>query len=211
LKWVLDIGCGPGIQTIQLAKLTDGNIIALDFQQKYLDELNRKAQQQGVAGKIKTVQGSMFELPFTTNQFDLIWSEGAIFIIGFEKGLTEWKSLLKTKGFMAVTHISWLKSDTPEEPKNFWQAAYPAITTIEENLAIIEKCGYKNLGHFVLPESAWWDDYYAPMENRLAMLREKYNGDENALARIAKSQQEINIYKKYADCYGYVFYIMQKL
>ncbi|MFO0699493.1 MAG: class I SAM-dependent methyltransferase [Nitrospira sp.] len=207
---LLDIGCGPGIQTIQLAQLTDGIITALDHEKKYLDELDKSAREQGVDGNIKTTQGSMFQLPFEAKSFDLIWSEGAIFIIGFEKGLREWRPLLKNGGLMAVTHLAWLKSDVPNEPKEFWQGAYPAITTIDENLKIVEQSGYTTLGHFVLPESAWWDEYYTPLEKRLAMLREKYKDNESALARIAESQQEIDVYRTYSDSYGYVFYIMQK-
>ena len=207
---ILDIGCGPGIQTIQLAKLTDGTIIALDYERKYLDELDTRAGEEGVGEKIKTIEGSMFELPFEPDSFDVIWSEGAIFIIGFEKGLTEWKPLLKNKGVMAVTHLSWLKPDIPNEPKEFWHAAYPAITTVDENVKIVAECGYENLAHFVLPESAWWDDYYTPMEKRLASLREKYADDAFALARIAESQQEIDMYRRYSGSYGYVFYVMRK-
>jgi|SRR3989344_3207658 len=207
---ILDIGCGPGIPTIQLAKITQGSLVALDYEQKYLNELNKNAREQDVLEKIKTVRGSMFELPFEQGSFDLIWSEGAIFIIGFEKGLTDWKQFLKNDGYLAVTHISWLKSDIPDEPKNFWKNAYPAINSIENNLKIIEQCGYKSVGHFVLPESAWWDDYYTPMEKRLTMLRERHKDNESALARIAESQQEIDVYRNYSDCYGYVFYIMQK-
>jgi ubiquinone/menaquinone biosynthesis C-methylase UbiE len=208
---ILDVGCGPGVQTLELAMLADGGITALDVRQDFLDTLRENASSQNKSAEITTVLGSMFEMPFEPMSFDLIWSEGAIFIIGFEKGLAEWRPFLKEQGFMAVTHISWLKPDVPEEPRTFWQTAYPEISSVEQNLATIERCGYKNIGHFVLPETAWWEDYYAPLEKRLGMLKEKYRDDPSAFALLEEELREIALYREYSDHYGYVFYLMQRV
>lgn len=206
---ILDIGCGPGMQTIELAKLSHGNIVALDYQERFLDHLNDEAKKAGVEKCIQTIQGSMFELPFAKNNFDVIWSEGAIYIIGFEKGLREWKALLKDKGYLAVTHLSWLKPEIPKEPRDFWAEHCPAITHIDENLKIATDLGYDNINHFVLPEASWWDNYYEPIERRLKVLREQYRGKTEALARIEETQSEIDLRKNYSEYYGYVFYILQ--
>jgi ubiquinone/menaquinone biosynthesis C-methylase UbiE len=209
---ILDVGSGPGMQTLELAKICNDAITALDNNRKLLDELERRAQGEGLDGKIKTTHGSMFSMPFDDGSFDLIWSEGAIFIIGFEEGLKEWKRFLKPSGYMAVTHISWLKSDIPHEPQAFWSQAYPkGLRSVDENLKIAANAGYKEVGHFTLPESAWWNDYYTPLENKLSPLREKYKDNSAALAQIEDTQQEINLYRKYSDCYGYVFYVLQKV
>lgn len=207
---ILDVGCGPGMQTIELAKLSGGNITALDYQQRFLDELNTRAKGAGVANQIRTAQGSMFELPFAADSFDVIWSEGAIYIIGLEKGLSEWKPLLKDGGYLAASHLSWLKPEIPDEPKQFWAKHYPAIAHVDENLKIATEAGYNNVGHFVLPESAWWDGYYTPIEAKLEKLRERYKGNDVALDRISKTQEEIDLRKNYSDYYGYVFYVLQK-
>jgi len=50
---VLDIGCGNGAQTIQLAKHIDGTILAVDNHQPFLDELQRRAEAEGVSDKIQ--------------------------------------------------------------------------------------------------------------------------------------------------------------
>jgi SAM-dependent methyltransferase len=130
---VLDIGCGPGAQTLALARLTNGTVTALDDSPALLDELGSRIDGTLTQGRIKPVLGSMFDLPFEHRAFDLIWSEGAIYIIGFEAGLKSWRPLQKDGGAIGVTHISWLKRDIPEEPRRFWNAAYPAITSMENN------------------------------------------------------------------------------
>lgn len=206
---LLDIGCGPGMQTIELAKISAGSILAVDTHQPFLDELARRTDQEGLIKRITTLNKSMFELDFEPGSFDVLWSEGAIYIIGFEKGLQEWKPFLKEGGYLAVTELAWLKPDPPADPKFFWDENYPGMKTLEENLVIFRGAGYREISHFVLPESSWWDDYYTPLEKRIVMLSEKYRNDEEAVALLRESQRESDLYRKYSDWYGYVFYIIQ--
>lgn len=208
---ILDIGCGPGMQTIELAKNTNGKIVALDTHKPFLQALTRSALEEGVAEKIKATEGSMFSLDFEKKCFDVIWSEGAIYIIGFSKGIKEWHEYIKTGGYLVVSEISWLRQDIPEEARNFWQADYPDIKGIADNMKIIEESGYSPVGHFVLPESGWWNNYYNPLIERIKTLREKYAGNKEANDMMDATEREIEIYKKYSDYYGYVFYLMKKI
>ncbi len=206
---ILDIGCGPGRQTLDLASLIDCEIIAVDTHRSYLTALEEKAKRAGLSDRIRAMRIDMNALDFAEASFDIIWAEGSIYIAGFENGLKKWRGLLKERGWMAVTEVSWLGSDPPEEAKKFWEEAYPAIRSIEENLNIIADCGYEIVAHFALPPSAWWDDYYDPIERKLIAMREKYKDDPEALHFIEAEQVEIDIYRKYSDFYGYVFYVMR--
>jgi SAM-dependent methyltransferase len=199
------------MQTIELAVRTGGDVIALDFHQPYLDELSAHAERAHVAARIETRHGSMFELSFQPQDFDLIWSEGAIYIIGFDKGLRAWRHLVKPNGYVAVTHISWLSTDIPDAPRRFWSDNYPAIAGIDENRRIAREAGYQVIDQFPLPENAWWEDYYTPLEHRLRQLRVKYAGDALALRVIAGTQREIDTYRHYSSSYGYVFYTCRKI
>ncbi len=140
----------------------------------------------------------------------MIWAEGSIYIIGVENGLKYWKQFLKSGGYMAFTEVSWLRKDRPKELQQFWDEGYPAIKDIGENIALIEKCGYKVIEHFTLPEEAWWKDYYNPLEKRLGMLNEKYRNDNRAVEMLEQEKIEIELHRKYSSWYGYVFYIVQK-
>ena len=204
---ILDIGCGPGRQTITLAKHTKGNIIALDNHQPFLDELSRRATVAEVADRIQTVNQSMMEMNFDPGSFDLIWSEGALYIMGFENGLTCCKKFLKPGGFMAVSEIAWLKDSPPEEIKLFFEREYPSIKSIDENKQIITNAGYSLITSFILAESDWWDGYYLPLEKRITMLRKKYADDNDVLDFLDESQLEIDLFRKYSEYYGYVFFV----
>ena len=206
---ILDIGCGPGKQTLDLAKFTDGKIIAIDNHQPFVDILNKNAEKLNLSNKVHGQNCDMNNLNFDQESFDIIWSEGAIYNIGFKNGLKSWKPFLKSGGFIAVTEACWLKSNPPEELLKFWQDCYPAMLDLNGNLDIIKQTGFKVIDYFVLPESSWWDDYYTPLEKNMIQFRNKYKNDQEALAYADLEQQEIDFYRKYSDFYGYVFFVMK--
>jgi SAM-dependent methyltransferase len=205
---ILDVGCGPGVPTRALARISGGQVVGLDNNPPYLETLRTRSADDGLSDRIHPVRGSLFALPFPPATFDVIWAEGSIYLIGFEQGLREWRRFLRPGGFLAVHEAAWLCPDPPEEVLRYWRQAYPAITTIEGNLDIIAACGLRVLGHFPLPEDAWWTDYYGPLETRLGLLRETYQGDETALAVVAAEQREIDLYRRYPDWFGSVFFVL---
>jgi ubiquinone/menaquinone biosynthesis C-methylase UbiE len=207
---ILDLGCGTGLQTLELARLTNGQITALDNHQPFLDKLKEAARREGVAANIECVNGDMFSLDFEEDYFDLIWSEGAIFLIGFEKGLRAWQRYLKPNSYLGLTEIAWLKENPPPELTDFLQAECPEMTNIEGYQKIIAATGYQLIDRFVLPEAAWWNDYYHPLEKQLAVFREKYESKKEAIDLIESLQLEIDLYRRYSDYYGYVFFVMRK-
>ena len=210
LPRILDAGCGPGRQTLDLCRLTKGNIVAVDFHKQYVDALLRKSKARGLADQVTALLGDMANLQFQPQTFDVIWSEGAVYNIGFKAGLTMWKPLLKKGGYVAVTEIAWLGSDVPDELRAFWNSAYPQIQDIEGNIADLQAAGYQQVAHFTLAESAWWD-YYRPIEKRVQQMTEKYKNNSSAMEVIETEIREIDLYRKYSDYYGYVFFIGEAL
>lgn len=208
---ILDIGCGNGAQTVQVAKYVNGTITAIDNHQPYLDELLRRAGSEGVADKIQPLLFDMFDLGWglEKERFDLIWAEGSLFVVGFREGLTDTHGLLKPGGLMAASELTWIRPDVPEECREAFDAVYPAITGIESNLSLIWECGFEVLGHFVLPESSWWTPYYRPFEARMRVLREQFAGDAERTEVLDAMRDEIEVYRTYSAYYGNVFYLMR--
>ncbi len=207
---IVDIGCGPGMQTIELAKQIKGSILGLDFHEPFLEQLVEAAKTHGVSDIVSVRKGDMFNLDLSENAFHLIWSEGAIYIMGFERGITDWKKHIKPGGYLVVSELSWLKQDISDEAKVFWETDYPSIQNISQNIATIEKAGYTPIGHFILEENGWWEHYYTPLEKRVKMLREKYSDDAEAQNILEMTEKEIQMYRNHSSEYGYVFYLMQK-
>ena len=204
---ILDVGCGTGMSSIELAKMS-AKVVALDINQTFLDILRNNAAAQGVADNIQTINKSMFSMDFEENSFDVIWSENSIFIVGIEKALKEWRFFLKKGGFLVVSVIAKLKGNPPVDAKKYWEKVYPSIKSHNEILKIIEKQGYKLISSFTLPESDWWDNCCIPLEKKILTLRKKY-GDKFK-RELDMNQNEIDYFRKYGfKYYGIVFYIMQ--
>jgi hypothetical protein len=60
-----------------------------------------------------------------------------------------------------------------------------------------------------LPDEAWWDDFYGPMEIRNEELRCKYADDAAALAVLDRLAQEPTMHRRYSDYYAYEFFVVR--
>lgn len=208
---ILDIGCGPGDQTIAIAKNSrNARVTAVDTHEPFLDELVKRADKARVLDRIEPLKVSMFDMHFPNERFDLVWAEGSAYIMGFRNALRSWRRLLKEDGFMGLTELSWLTEETSDEAREFWSKGYPEMKHMDENRKLIEEEGYELVEMFILPESDWWESYYDPMESRINELKVKYQGMPENLAVLDGEMEEIRMYRNHSDEYGYVFYVIRK-
>ena len=177
---VADLGCGSGAQTLDLAKALEAEITAIDVFPAFLDKLEQNISAEETKAEIKIMEGSMDSLSFDKESFDIFWSEGAIYNIGFEKGVKYWNQFLKPGGFLAVTEVTWLTQDKPKEIEDFWQEGYSEIATAGEKIDVLENHGYSLVGYFVLDQDSWLKNYYEPMILRFESFLVKHGYSEGA-------------------------------
>jgi len=186
---ILDIGCGSGVSTLELVSLSQGKVIGIDIDQPALDKFTRKIKEAGLTDQIQAISCSMFDMDFPDESFDVVWAEGSIYAIGFERGLREWKRLVKAGGFMVVH----------DERGN-----------VREKLEQISNCGYELLGYFTLSKETWWTEYFAPLEKLVNETRTKHRYDPSVLEEIQQAQAELDMYKKYPERNSSVCFVMKK-
>jgi len=208
---IADLGCGTGGQTMILAQHTPGQITGIDLFPRFIELFNKNAASLDLQGRVKGVVASMDNLSFQKEELDLIWSEGAIYNIGFERGLTLWREFLKPGGQIAVSEASWFTEDRPAEIQEFWQSEYPGIDTVSNKVAQMQKAGYVPVASFMLPENCWTDHFYEPQVAAQVAFLKKHKGNMQAEYFIANQQHEAHLYYKYKAYYGYVFYIGKKM
>lgn len=207
---IADIGCGSGGQTITLAQNTTGHITAIDLFPGFIETLNRNIIQRHYQDRISTLVASMETLPFHEEELDLIWAEGSIYNIGFERGLKEWKRFLKPNGYIAVSEGTWFTNERPKEIERYWMDHYPEIDVSSNKVKQMEQAGYTPVAHFILPVNCWEEHFHVPIINVMEQFLQDYNYCKEAVDFIESQRNGIDLYRKYHEYYGYTFYIGQR-
>lgn len=208
---IADIGCGTGGQTMVLANHFEGRITGVDLFPLFVDKFNSNAKKLNFQDRVHGITGSMDNLPFRDEELDVIWSEGAIYNIGFEKGLAEWCRFLKKNGFIVVSEATWFTNERPVEIEAFWMDAYPGIGTMSVKVQQMENAGYVPVASFVLPVNCWTENFYNPQIQVQKDFLKKHTGNKFAEGFIENQRHEEMLYRKYNQYYGYAFYIGKKL
>lgn len=208
---IADIGCGTGASTLLLARELDAHLTAVDFLPEFLARLEDAAGRAGLSDRITTLCASMESLPFAESAFDAIWSEGAIYNMGFAAGIKAWRRYLKPGGVLAVSELTWLTDQRPDELQMHWEREYPEVGTASSKIATLERLGFSPIGYFPLPEHCWLDNYYRPMQQRLFDYLARHGGSAGARAIVAAEDKEISLYERYKAFISYGYYISRKI
>ena len=207
---ILDLGCGVGGQTLHLAELTSGSIVAIDSHAPSIERLQAAIVERGLSRRVSAIVGDMArpEQPF--GRFDLIWSEGALYSIGLGNALHVCHGLLRPGGYLAFTDAVWRKENPPPAVKAGFDLDYPTMGWLDDDVAAIQDYGFELAGHFTLPDQAWWDDFYTPMETRIAELRGKYANDVEASDILDQLAEEPEMHRRHSDFYAYEFFVARR-
>lgn len=208
---ILELGCGSGGATIPLAQISGGIVTATEIHQPFLENMIERAKEAGVEERIIAAVMDMAEVKAEPESFDLIWCEGAAYIMGVDNALEHWKQFLKPGGCLCITDAVWLvdPNAAPTELRDFWAEGYPAMRDAAGNNAAAEKAGYTVLGNFTI-DSRCWDEFYSDVERRMDEIESVYGEDPDGRAIIDMARVEIDLYKKHPKTYGYEFHIFKK-
>lgn len=208
---ILDLGCGSGGQTVTLAGLTAGTILALDREPGFVEEARRRLDAHGRSGRVTARVGDMTALDLPPESFDLVWCEGALFVLGFQRGLETIRPLLKGPALAVVSEATWLRDQgqVPPEVRAFWDQAYPAMTDVAGNLALARRAGFEPLDHFTLPPEGW-AAYVDPLERRVAEVMALHAGDPDAEEAASSERREFAMFRQHLAHFGYEFYLLRR-
>ncbi len=207
---IADVGCGTGASARILARELDAVVTAVDFLPAFVHDLDGAVAREGLGERIEGVVASMEDLPFDEQSFDAMWSEGAIYNMGFTKGVGAWRCFLKPHGILAVSELTWLTQARPAELERHWMQEYPEVDTASAKMAVLEENGFSPVGYFALPRRCWLDNYYRPLQARFASFLSRHGDSEAATALVAAEQDEIALYERNAAFVSYGFYVARR-
>jgi len=186
---ILDIGCGSGIPTLELARLSRGEVIGIDIDQPALDKFARQIREAGLTDQVQATNRSVLDMNFPDEHFDIIWSEGSIYAVGFERGLQEWRRFLRPGGFLVV---------------------HDEEADLKEKLEQISDCSYELLGYFTLSKETWWKEYFAPLEELIGESQAIHTDDPKVREELHRAQEELDTFKQHSERNSSVYFVMKK-
>jgi ubiquinone/menaquinone biosynthesis C-methylase UbiE len=207
---ILDIGCGSGAQSLVLAAAGPSRLVAMDMIPGFVVQLMQQAALKAITDRISGVVADMHALPFAQQCFDLIWSEGAIYNMGFDYGLERWRPLLRPGGYLVVSEMSWFESNPTQELRDYWRENYPGMRSVTANRQAAVDLGWLPIGDFALPATAWHENYYAPLQRRFPAFLQAHPGDPDAAAVVRMTEQEIAVMRHNVQACGYQFYVLRR-
>jgi ubiquinone/menaquinone biosynthesis C-methylase UbiE len=185
---ILDIGCGSGIPTLELARLSGGTVTGIDIDEEGLASLRQRAEESGLSGRVEALKCDIKDMNFTKESFDIIWAEGSIFAVGFEKGLHEWQRFLKPGGFMVVH----------DEQGN-----------VEDKEKIIKSNGYELLGRIILDKTTWRREYFSPIEKLVNEASDGGTPSAEVMELAQNDKRDIETFRKNPDGNSSVIFVMK--
>lgn len=202
---IADLGCGSGASALLLAQHYQTTVMAVDSSSVFIKELDVRAKQVGLDHLIIPLCGDMAKLNWSMGSLDLLWSEGAAYNLGFEQALKIWRPLLTNRGIAVISEMSWFTDHGPEPATAYWQNAYPMMGTEAENIARAHRSSFHTVSTHRLPSQAWWINYYEPLRERIKQIG---NTAFNQSV-IDETEEEIKLFERFSDSYGYTFYVLE--
>ncbi|MGY1639556.1 class I SAM-dependent methyltransferase [Geodermatophilus sp. SYSU D00703] len=201
----LDIGCGPGRASLVLAA-AGARVTAVDLHEPFLRRARQAAAGAGQAGWIGVVRASMTALPHADGAFDLLWCEGAAYLMGVDAALRDWRRLLRPGGVLVLTDAVWTTGHPSPDTRAFW-AAYPAMRDAAGTEAAARSAGWDVVATHLLPDSDWEDEYHHPLEAAIAAWPDP---DEATAAALAEARREIDLRRARGGEYGYAGFVLRR-
>lgn len=206
---VIDLGCGSGASTRVLARRFKKAVVAVDAHKPYLDELVASLGEENLTERVETVHSDFSTLGDALGRFDLLWAEGAAYVLGFEHALLSWNQMLAPRGKAAISELSYLVEQPSDEVKEYWSNIYPRISTVVGNCAAAERAGY-NVVETVTLSNKDRKAYYGPIKAKMAALRADSDMSAEISVVISEMEQEIEFAARHSEEVGYVFYLLEK-
>ncbi|RBY78347.1 SAM-dependent methyltransferase [Geodermatophilus sp. TF02-6] len=202
---VLDIGCGPGRASLVLAA-AGARVTAVDLHEPFLHRVRRAATDAGLCDRVAVERASMTALPHADAVFDLLWCEGAAYLMGVDAALRDWRRLLRPGGVLVLTDAVWTTASPSDEARGFW-AAYPAMRDEAATVTAARAAGYDVLAAHLLPDSDWVDEYHRPLE---AAIDGWPDPDAATAAVLAEARTEIDVRRAHGDEFGYLGVVLRR-
>ncbi|WP_295612599.1 class I SAM-dependent methyltransferase [uncultured Methanobrevibacter sp.] len=154
---ILDIGCGGGRNLERFAtQITTGKVVGLDYSEVSVEKsikLNKKSIDEG---KVEVIQGSVSEMPFEDNTFDIITGfETIYFWPDFINDLKEVNRVLKKDGLLFFCNEAVYREGEMDKYDDLVELLDMKIYSEDVLKESLQKTGFKDFEAYTDDENDW--------------------------------------------------------
>ena len=201
----LDVGCGPGRASLVLAA-AGARVTAVDLHEPFLHRTRDAARGAGLTARVAVERASMTALPHPDGAFDLLWCEGAAYLMSVDRALQEWRRLLRPGGALMLTDAVWTMAAPSEEARRFW-SQYPEMRDEAALVAAARSAGWEVLATHLLPDADWTDEYHDPLA---AAIDAWPDPDPDTAAVLAAARREVAARQAHRDEFGDLALVLRR-
>lgn len=107
---LLDVGCGVGLTTCQLAEGYGITAVGVDLRPAMVERAREYAKDAGIANRIEFRAADAQMLPFAADTFDVVMCESVlVFVDDQAKALREFVRVTKPGGYVGFTEAIWAR------------------------------------------------------------------------------------------------------
>jgi SAM-dependent methyltransferase len=189
---ILDIGCGTGAPSVELARLSGGEVVGIDVDEAALEVMRKRVAEAGLGDRVTVRYDSIYETGFPDASFELLWAEGVLHLLDTDRSLPQCRRLLKP-GCHLVMHET-----------NLW------FDGVRDRLADF---GFALRQKHPLPEHYWLTAYAEPLDEKLRAFmrtRDAETLDEVTVEALAVHRAAVASIRADPGAMDCAFYILQQ-
>ena len=195
-----DIACGSGPDIEALLRAAPkGHVTALDLTPHFVEAVRAR---WGRDDRVTVLRADMSRV---ANTHDFIWCAGAAYIIGVDTALKSWRKALRPGGVIAFSDACWFSAKRAARAVAQWED-YPAMTDEAGLTQRIKDAGYEVLAQRRVSDQGW-ENYYGPLDARIAMLRR--GADADLAAVLDEAEAEAACWRAHRDEFGYLLSVVR--
>jgi ubiquinone/menaquinone biosynthesis C-methylase UbiE len=154
---ILDVGCGGGGAVKILARAASrGKVYGVDYAEDVLPTARRINKALVRQGRVEIKQGSVSDLPFPDDTFDLATAfETTMFWPSLVNDLREVRRVLKPGGVLLISNEAYADARFEERNAKWSRLANFQLQTPEETRQCLVEAGYTQVEIATVPDRNW--------------------------------------------------------
>jgi SAM-dependent methyltransferase len=208
---VLDLGCGEGKHSLQLAERFRFAVVGVDPIARNLEVANERLDGSAARDLVRFELGAAESLPLGDASVDLIWCREALYFFDLPAAFAEWRRVLRAGGRILLYQVFNAERIEPREAAELWGSQFTVPANVDPAYveAAFAAAGLRIDERVVLASEGgeYAQETTGEPGRRLLHAARLLRDPERYIAKYGKTNYDIML----GDCFWHVYRMIGKL